>query len=338
MTNDITINKSILHVLDTNASIPVLSDALLNMNQTVSEFIEKHVNKSVKDPGVKRTSFRVGSPFKRRIQNYQSNPHELVRISSEISQLFFDYMVENIEIPSADLLFVDFHLNHENFLGILKFNYKQGYIHYVNTDNQSINDIILQQCVLPSGGQKLDEFILINLTNSTMEEILLKEKKYLINNEKEFYISSQLLLCEPALSEKEAFEIVEKTVNEIIRKEYNGDHEKTNMAKTVIVDDFITDSEIDIENIASVVFDGDETVQERFMERLEQRGLFEKKFQITSTIENKICGKQKFITDTGIEIYIPSDQLKRRDIIEFVNNPDGTISVEIKKIGLLNHK
>ncbi|MCG2730726.1 MAG: hypothetical protein L6276_10710 [Acetobacterium sp.] len=35
---------------------------------------------------------------------------------------------------------------------------------------------------------------------------------------------------------------------------------------------------------------------------------------------------------------MPMDQLKRNDIIEFKNNPDGTISVEIKNIGLLNQK
>jgi len=66
--------------------------------------------------------------------------------------------------------------------------------------------------------------------------------------------------------------------------------------------------------------------------------LYEKKFQVTANIENKIFKKQKFVTDTGIEISIPGDQLSRNDIIEFKNNPDGTISVEIKNIGLLNQR
>jgi len=335
MNIEITINKSILHVLDTNASIPILSDTLLNMTLTVKDYIERHVQRSIKDTDIKRTIFRVGSQFKERIRDYRKNSHELVRVSSEIAQLFFDYMIENIEIPSADLVFVDFEMNHENYLGIFKFNYKQGYIHYVNTDNGLTNDIIVQPCVLPTESQKLDEFVLINLTT---DEILLKEKKYLINNEKDFYISTQLLFCEPAISEKEAFEIVEKTVKEVIGKEYGGDYEKLNTVKTVIADDYEAEREIDIDNIAKVVFDGDETIQEKFKESLEQKGLYEKKVQMTQNIEKKIFGKQKFVTDTGIEISIPTEQLKRNDIIEFKNNPDGTISVEIKNIGLLNHK
>lgn len=332
---EININKAILHVLDTNASIPVLSDMLLNMTPSIKEYIEKHVEKSLKDPEIKRTVFRNGSPFEERILDYRNNPLELIRVSSRIAQLFFDYMLENIEIPSADLVFVDFNVDHENYLGIFKFNYKQGYIHFVNTDNGLTNDILVQPCVLPTESQKLDEFVLINLVT---KELLIKEKKYIIENQKDYYISSQLLLCESAISEKAAFDIIDKTVKEMIGREYGGDFEKLNRAKTVLAEDYETESEIDIENIARSVFNGDEIIQERFKESLEDKGLFEKKIQVTQNIEKKIFGKQKFITDTGIEISIPMDQLKRNDIIEFRNNPDGTISVEIKNIGLLNQK
>jgi len=335
MKSEMSINKAILHVLDTNANIPVLSDMLLNMTVLVKEYVEKHVERSMKDPEIKRTVFRSGSPFKERIIDYKNNPHELIRVSAEISQLFFDYMLENIEIPSADLVFVDFNVEHETYLGIFKFNYKQGYIHYVNTDNGLTNDILVQPCVLPTESQKLDEFILINLAS---DEVLIKEKKYPINNEKDYYISSQLIFCEPAMSEKEAFDIIDKTVKEVIVREYGGDYEKLNAAKTVLADDYETESEIDVDNLAKTVFDGDSTIQDRFRSSLEEKGLYEKKIPVTPNIEKKIFGKQKFITDTGIEISIPMDQLKRNDIIEFKNNPDGTISVEIKNIGLLNHK
>jgi len=335
MENSITINKSILHVLDTNAGIPVLSDVLLNMTTGVKEYIEKHVEKSIKDSDIKRTTFRDQSSFQNRISDYRSHSDELVRVSREISQLFFDYMVENIEIPSADLVFVDFDLDHETYFGMFKFNYKHGYIHYVNTDHGLSNDILVQPCVLPNESQKLDEFVIVNLRTS---EVMIKEKKYAIDDQKNFYISSQLLQCEDAISEKAAFDIVEKTVKKIIALEYSGDIDKLNTLKQVMANDYEADSEIDIDNIAKMTFHGDEKVQTRFKETMEQNGVFEKKIQVTPNIEKKIFKKQKFVTDTGIEISIPADQLNRNDIIEFKNNPDGTISVEIKNIGLLNQK
>ncbi|MBK5245071.1 MAG: nucleoid-associated protein, partial [Eubacteriaceae bacterium] len=294
-----------------------------------------HVEKSIKDSDIKRTAFRDQSNFKNRISDYYSHPQELVRVSREISQLFFDYMLENVEIPSADLVFVDFDLNHETYLGIFKFNYKHGYIHYVNTDNGLSNDILVQPCVLPTESQKLDEFVIVNLRT---HEIMIKEKKYTIDDQKNYYISNQLLQCEESISEKEAFDIVDKTVKKIIATEYSGDIEKLNNFKQVMADDYDSQSEIDIDNIAKTTFNGDEMIQAKFKEAVEQNGLFDKKVQVTANIEKKIFKKQKFITDTGIEISIPADQLNRNDIIEFKNNPDGTISVEIKNIGLLNQK
>lgn len=335
MSKDIIINKSILHVLDTNAGIPVLSDMLLNMTDGVKGYVEKHVQKSMKDSEIKRTIFRSESSFKDRISDYRNHPHELVRVSREISQLFFDYMTEQVEIPSADLVFVDFDVDHQAHLGIFKFNYKQGYIHYVNSDNGLSNDILVQPCVLPNEGQKLDEFVIVNLVT---DDVLIKEKKYPINEQKDYYISTQLLLCEDALSEKEAFDIVEKTVKKIIATEYGGDFEKLNTLKQVMADDYEAEREIDINNIAEMTFNGDTAVQAKFKEAVEQEGLFEKKVQVTENIEKKIFRKLKYVTDTGIEISIPSDQINRNDVIEFKNNPDGTISVEIKNIGLLNQR
>ena len=41
----------------------------------------------------------------------------------------------------------------------------------------------------------------------------------------------------------------------------------------------------------------------------------------------------KIKTDTGIEITFPADLFQNTEYIEFINNPDGTISIELKNIG-----
>lgn len=334
MSNEISINKAILHVLDTNAGIPVLSDMLLNMTVLVKEYVEKHVQKSIKDPEIKRTVFRSQSKFKDRILDYQKNSHELVRVSQEISQLFFDYMVDNINIPSADLVFVDFDLDNEKHLGIFKFNYKQGYIHYVNTDKGLSNDILVQPCVLPTERQKLDEFVIFNLTSY---QILLKEKQFLIDDKKEFYISTQLIFCEDSISEKAAFEIVEKNAIKIVENEYGNDVDKLNAIKRTMAEDIEASSTIDVENIAEVVFYDSENVQEQFKQEISNNGINEN-FQVSENFQKKVSKKQKFLTDSGVEISIPYDHLMRNDIVEFNNNLDGSITVIIKNIGRLTQK
>jgi len=37
-------------------------------------------------------------------------------------------------------------------------------------------------------------------------------------------------------------------------------------------------------------------------------------------------------TDTGIEISIPLDQYRDGNAVEFINNPDGTVSILIKNV------
>ena len=42
---------------------------------------------------------------------------------------------------------------------------------------------------------------------------------------------------------------------------------------------------------------------------------------------------QKIKTDTGIEITFPAEYAGNDDFIEFINQPDGTISIAVKNIG-----
>ena len=42
--------------------------------------------------------------------------------------------------------------------------------------------------------------------------------------------------------------------------------------------------------------------------------------------------QHKIKTDNGIELTVPTDVYKDKDAIEFINNPDGTISILITNV------
>ena len=46
----------------------------------------------------------------------------------------------------------------------------------------------------------------------------------------------------------------------------------------------------------------------------------------------------KIKTDTGIEITFPSEYIDNSDYIQFINNPDGTLSIELKNIAKIVNK
>ena len=46
----------------------------------------------------------------------------------------------------------------------------------------------------------------------------------------------------------------------------------------------------------------------------------------------------KIRTDTGIEISFPAEMLKDTEYVQFVNEPNGLISIELKNIGSIENK
>ena len=46
----------------------------------------------------------------------------------------------------------------------------------------------------------------------------------------------------------------------------------------------------------------------------------------------------KIRTDTGIEITFPAEMLRNTEYVEFVNEPNGLISIELKNIGSIENR
>ena len=55
-------------------------------------------------------------------------------------------------------------------------------------------------------------------------------------------------------------------------------------------------------------------------------------------VERAAVRNHKIRTDTGIEITFPSEYIENTDFIQFINNPDGTLSIELKNIGKIVNK
>ncbi|RYD02712.1 hypothetical protein N752_23315 [Desulforamulus aquiferis] len=142
--------------------------------------------------------------------------------------MIYDLMSKYSNVPSADLVCCIFQLAHSDYLGIVKLNYKPSFIHYVlQEETGRVNNIVKQKTSLPNEGQKVEECIFINLDDFSIKII---EKKYEIDGEKRFYLSSDLLECTEDLSAKEKIKILEKAVEDTIIK-YYGENELARKAE-----------------------------------------------------------------------------------------------------------
>ena len=216
-------------------------------------------------------------------------------------------------------------------------NYKSSYTHLTVSDlGENTNDIIKQKALLPSEGQKLSEAAVIDLASF---DIMLLEKKYDVNGAKTNYMSELYLKCHGRLSQKARLNIVTKAVDQVNQKYFDEGNVSRNMeTKKVIYDAFEESGGLNVEEVKTKLFADNEDMCRDFEEKIEKYHIAEDVIKPVNKQTIKKFERQFIKTDTGIEISIPMEQYNNEDVVEFITNADGSISVLIKNIGHLTSK
>lgn len=329
MMDQINVEKIILHILDNSIGMPVLSEEEHPYNREIIEFLERHIEKVFADINLKKAIFgNEQNPVKKLCKDVSEDNSKFIDATKEIAQLMFNIMIENPSIPPCDLVCILFKGDGKKYLGFFILNYKSSYIHYIDeSENTRVNQVIKQKATLPNENQKIDEFIVIDLEDYS---IILKEKKYDINGMKEYYISKYLLQSKNTLSDKQKVDIVNSVSKKIVKDYFEDDVTKIAEIKNAIVESVDEKDTIDIDHIKSRVFNKNLDIQNVYEEEIEKRGLTEKNIDVNENLYKKIPRTQKLVTDDGIEIKIPVAYLTSNNKVEFLNNPDGTISILLK--------
>lgn len=334
---DIRIRKVIVHIMDSTVGMPVLSDQEVEFGSEFADFLKEHIYKTAGGDECKDCEF-----YKEQSEVYQMlaeyDDERFVEVSKQIAELLYGIMNSNIDIPSADLVIVRFRASDEEYLGILKMNFKESYTHRtVAGEEGNNNEIVRYRAILPNQTQRLTEAAIIRLSD---RQIKLVEKKYEVNGEKTNYFSYLFLKCSARLSPKAKLNIVTKAV-ESIQKEHYDELEQYGAqmeAKSIIQEELAENGGFVVEEIAEKIFKDEPELQTAFQDKMEKYDMVREEVLPQSEATTKKYQKQYLLTDTGIEIKIPMEQYKDSKSVEFITNEDGTISVLIKNIGHLQAK
>lgn len=333
---EINLRKVILHVLDSTAGQPVLSDKPLEYGSEFSDFIKEHIANIFGGDDSKRCEFHKKESEVYEVLNAYDD-ERFVEISKDIANILYGIMNANIDIPSADLFVVRFSSNSLEYLGILKMNYKPKYTHRcVPEEDGLVNEIFSYKEILPAGSQKLAEAAVIRLNDLA---VWLVEKKAEINGKKEDYFSEYFLKCSAKMSDKKKLAVVTKAIETVNNNAYEDmyRYEPQMKAKALINTELEKNGGFTVERIADVVYADRPDLKTEFQDKMEQYNLIHEEVAPVSENTTKKYQKQCLITDTGIEIKIPMLQYEE-DNVEFITNPDGTVSLHIKNIGNISAK
>lgn len=321
---EIIIKQAILHVLDTNINSPVLSDCVLELDDTTLEFLRLHIMNSFGSDDIKQCTFLENSHFRNELQK----KNDFVDFTKLIATSFFNIMIRNVSIPNADLIVAEVSIDNIFYIVMLKLNYKSSFIHYYSQNNGlNNNTIIKQRTVLPATNNKVDEFFFINL--STLQ-IKILEKKYELDGVKDFYISSLILECSQTLSEKVKFRKVKEVAKKALIEHYKDDKMLDGALSALIVEE-THDNILNINDLTNKIKEVYPLAKDTFISNIESENIeINDDIVLSPTITRKL-EKQSIKMKNGVEIKIPIDALNDKSI-EFINNSDGSISILIKNV------
>lgn len=336
---DIRIKKMIVHIMDSSIGMPVLSDTELVYGSEVAEFVRDHIAKISSGDEMKECHFyQEESEVYQMLAEYDDK--DFVQMSKTAAGFLYEIMGSNIDIPPADLLVVRFREKETEYLAFLKMNYKSLYTHRtmpLAEGEGNSNEIIRHKSILPSESQRLSEAAIIRLEDLTLWVL---EKKYEVNGEKVNYFSYLFLKCSSHLSHKSKLSIVSRAVESVQKEGFDDTErfEKQMRAKQILQEEMQENGGFVVEEIAEKIFDNQPELKVAFQDKMEKYDMVKEKIEPRSENTVRKFQSQHLYTDTGIEIKIPMEQYKNPRSVEFITNPDGTVSVLIKNIEHLEAK
>lgn len=332
----ITINSSILHILGFNSNVVVFSEEELDIqNNSIEAFISKHLERSLKDSSLKTGKFLEESKFQKKILEYLNADIDFIKFSRFIADLIYKSLSQTDMMDSLDLIVCDIEVERERQIAILLCTNKVGYIHQVTNDNGIVkNEIINHYAILPSLTQKLDGYAFVD-AEGLMIKFVDKNRKI---NGQELYILPEIVLeCDYNMSQREVINLVKDVAIMVADNHGESSALAISKAKNYIGENVEESENLDTVELGKKVFSSSKLMQDEFEKTAKEYGIpdtikIDKEFAVRTSKNHKIK------TDTGIEISFPADYFKNTDYIEFINNPNGTLSIELRNIGKIINK
>lgn len=335
--HEVIIQNIILHILDTNVGTAVLSNKEFEPEHEGFDFAESLIHKMLADDNVKNAHFlEAVNQVRELCESLQQDRSNFTVASQAIANMIYEVMTHQASIPAADLLCCQALIDGTPFLGLFKLNYRTNFIHHVEYQGDSnVNLLIKQKTVLPGENQKPEEAILINMDDLS---IRLVEKEYEIDGAKDYYLSKQFLVCSDQLSTAQKAKIINKVAEKLGKKYNNEKFDSVARLRKTVVETMETGNTVAVESVAREIFQNDPAAQREYIEEIKQAGIQEREIQLSEQTLEKKFRNHKIKTDTGIEINFPSTYYNNKEMIEFVNHPNGTVSIIIKNVGKISNK
>lgn len=333
------INHAILHVLDFESAVNVFSQCELDLedNRACRQFVTTHLRRARQSGDNKRATFAEDSAFAGELKNYFFGERAFIDLSQQVAEFISNELARADKAQSTDVLVADFDDDDDvRWFAVMLLTSKQAFMHEVGTqDGNRVANITRHYAILPNPSQKVQSYCLVRA--STME-IGYVDKARKIAGEDRMLIPEGLLQCETGVSGKEAIDTVTRVVEEVAEEHGANTAVALAKVKAAVAEKVEDDEELPPWDIVDEVFEDEPVIKDSVRAALTEEKMPERVPVERKQVERAAVRNHKIRTDTGIEISFPAEMGSNSDYIEFVNEPNGLISIELKKISSIENR
>lgn len=323
----IVFKQTIIHILDISHDIPILSASPITLTDDTEAYITSYLTDLFENHSMSHAVFEETSAW---LELLEDGLQDFYGFSCNLANQFFAYMQTFPSILNGDLVITHFERDTIPYVAFFKLNYKEAYTHIVDQDiSGPVNQLIKHKTIFHDTVSKVQEAAIINLETLNL---------LLLDIHKEKYVHTLLGSTAP-LSTKQKIKVVEKVITEAIEENFENKVEALSFAKNNIAKSIDSTSSILLDEVLQETFGEHESLITACMNTFEEQGITEPAIEIPQAEKvGKKYTSHKIKTNTGIELKLPTQLLNDTDKIEFINNPDGTLSILLKNIGSVINK
>ena len=350
------INHAVLHVLDFVSCVNVMSHEEIDLTgKNAKRYVTGHAKRALSNLDNKRGEFAGDSMFAEEIRSYFRGQRDFVDLSIQVAEFIAGELGRMEKTPSTDVLVIDFEDetkaavgdmtdeeidaafegHGKRYFALFLVEARQAFMHEVGRgeSGEVLVDIERHHAILPNPSQKVQSFALVE--KDTMN-VLFCDKAREIAGDERWLIPDGLLQCSMKPSGKEMFDTVARIVEEVAEEYGANPAVAVSKAKAYVAESSQESEEVYPEELGREVFE-DDALQKRFEEAVAEEALPER-VVVGKAVAERVAKNHKIRTDTGIEITFPAEYSQSPEFIEFVSEPNGLISIELKNIGRIENK
>lgn len=332
-THGLELQKAILHVLDGRRHHIVLSDEPLDLEEPpIESYVKRYVKRCRKDARSAPAAFQEESGFREALSKYFHGELSLSDFSSSVCQNLIDYF-EHEEARSFECLFADYREDDIPYLAVILLEEIETLSTMSAPGEKGIrNTITFGNSALPALSRPVGSFAVVNMLNEEIRYV--DEGKW---KDDKSLLCEVLLQATAGISGKKYLKAVQEIACEVADEYEESPAVILGRVKNHIAESVKEGTPIHTETLAEEVFEEQPKLAEAFRKRVEEVTL-PKEIEVPAVSVTPAFKKQRIKTDTGIEISFPAEYFQNNEFIEFRNHPDGTITIEIKKIGRITNR